>query len=178
MPSTSSSCHPPYSSSSPHLQPLVLAPSSTPPPPQQQPSITHTALTNPDILDLILENLAIPCLWDLTSSLSPSSSSYSLASSSAGVPFDGGDVDDDDDDDDDVDIRGFEEMRGEEIVKRRGVLLNVALTNKAIFLEPGLDRLWRSLDKLFPLFRLLRGFYRSDSTFVSSSFCLKAWVVD
>ena len=45
-------------------------------------------------------------------------------------------------------------------------LLWVALTCKA-FLEPALDRLWRSLDSLFPLLRTLPSFTQSDGTYVS-----------
>lgn len=45
-------------------------------------------------------------------------------------------------------------------------LLWVALTCKA-FLEPALDRLWRSLDSLFPLLRTLPAFIQSDGTYVS-----------
>lgn len=45
-------------------------------------------------------------------------------------------------------------------------LLWVALTCKA-FLEPALDRLWRSLDSLFPLLRILPSFTQSDGTYVS-----------
>lgn len=48
----------------------------------------------------------------------------------------------------------------------RRTLRNAALVNKRDWLEPSLDRLWRSLDKLFPLFRLLKAFWRSDSTYV------------
>jgi hypothetical protein len=58
------------------------------------------------------------------------------------------------------------ELGSEEVVMRRSVLASAALTCRT-FLEPALDRLWRSLDKLFPLFKLLPAFYRSDSTFVS-----------
>ncbi|XP_006455069.1 hypothetical protein AGABI2DRAFT_209334 [Agaricus bisporus var. bisporus H97] len=81
---------------------------------------THAVLTNPDILELILENLSVDRVWELES---------------------------------------------EEVVLRRSVLASTALTCRT-FMEPALDRLWRSLDKLFPLFKLLPAFYRSDSTFV------------
>ena len=53
-------------------------------------------------------------------------------------------------------------------VSRRN-LLWVALTCKA-FLEPALDRLWRSLDSLFPLLRILPSFTQSDETYVSFFF--------
>lgn len=78
-------------------------------------------LTNPDILELILENLCMDRVW---------------------------------------------EYQADEVVIRRRVLAAAALTCRA-WMEPALDRLWRSLDKLFPLFKLLPAFYRSDSTFVS-----------
>jgi hypothetical protein len=97
--------------------------------PQLFTSPTQTALTNPDLLELILENLSIEHVWELSS---------------------------------------------EDVVSRRRVLASAALTSKA-FLEPSLDRLWRSLDKLFPLFRLLKAFYRSDSTFVSTSSWFRFW---
>lgn len=45
-------------------------------------------------------------------------------------------------------------------------LLHIAQTCKA-FLEPALDRLWRSLDSLFPLLKILPAFIRSDGTYVS-----------
>ncbi|KAF9442723.1 hypothetical protein P691DRAFT_680885 [Macrolepiota fuliginosa MF-IS2] len=77
-------------------------------------------LTNPDILELILEDLAVGYVWEV-------------------VP--------------------------EAVVESRRVLAAAALTCRA-WMEPALDRLWRSLDKLFPLFRLLPAFYRSDTTFV------------
>lgn len=44
-------------------------------------------------------------------------------------------------------------------------LLWVALTCKA-FLEPALDCLWRFLDSLFPLLKLLPSFTQSDGTYV------------
>jgi hypothetical protein len=85
---------------------------------------THAVLTNPDILELILENLSVDRVW---------------------------------------------ELGREDVVMRRSVLASAALTCRT-FLEPALDRLWKSLDKLFPLFKLLPAFYRSDSTFVSLEF--------
>ena len=48
-------------------------------------------------------------------------------------------------------------------------LLLVALTCKS-FLEPALDRLWRSLDSLFPLLKILPSFTQSDGTHVSLFF--------
>ena len=48
-------------------------------------------------------------------------------------------------------------------------LLWAGLTCKA-FLEPALDRLWRSLDSLFPLLRILPSFTQSDGTYVSFFF--------
>jgi len=44
-------------------------------------------------------------------------------------------------------------------------LLSVALTCKA-FVEPALNRLWRSLDSLFPLLKILPAFVQSDGTYV------------
>jgi len=41
----------------------------------------------------------------------------------------------------------------------------LALTCKA-FLEPALDRLWRSLDTLYPLFKILPAFIKTDGTHV------------
>ena len=48
-------------------------------------------------------------------------------------------------------------------------LLWAGLTCKAL-LEPALDRLWRSLDSLFPLLRILPSFTQSDGTYVSFFF--------
>ena len=45
-------------------------------------------------------------------------------------------------------------------------LLWAGLTCKA-FLEPALDRLWSSLDSLFPLLKILPSFIQSDGTYVS-----------
>lgn len=45
-------------------------------------------------------------------------------------------------------------------------LLWAGLTCKA-FLEPALDRLWSSLDSLFPLLKILPSFVQSDGTYVS-----------
>jgi len=46
------------------------------------------------------------------------------------------------------------------------------------WLEPSLDRLWKSLDKFFPLFRLLRAFEKNDLIYVSAwSFRLAEWCV-
>ena len=50
---------------------------------------------------------------------------------------------------------------------KRKALRNAALVNKMYWLEPSLDRLWKSLDKFFPLFRLLRAFEKSDLIYVS-----------
>ncbi|KAF9045199.1 hypothetical protein BJ165DRAFT_1528104 [Panaeolus papilionaceus] len=47
----------------------------------------------------------------------------------------------------------------------RQALRDAALTCKA-FLEPALDRLWRSLDTLFPLLKTLPVFVLSDTTYV------------
>lgn len=52
-------------------------------------------------------------------------------------------------------------------------LLWAGLTCKA-FLEPALDRLWRSFDSLFPLLRILPSFKQSDGTYVSFFFRLPA----
>jgi hypothetical protein len=52
-------------------------------------------------------------------------------------------------------------------------LLWAALTCKA-FLEPALDRLWRTLDSLFPLLKILPSFTQSDGTYVSFLFQLPA----
>ncbi|KDR66436.1 hypothetical protein GALMADRAFT_147866 [Galerina marginata CBS 339.88] len=49
-------------------------------------------------------------------------------------------------------------------ISRRN-LLWAALTCKA-FLEPALDRLWRSLESLFPLLKILPAFIKSDGTYV------------
>lgn len=68
------------------------------------------------------------------------------------------------------------ELPHEEVVMRRRVLASTALTCRT-FMEPALDRLWRSLDKLFPLFKLLPAFYRSDLTFVSGVIFLKELLV-
>ena len=109
--------------STPPPTPLTTTPPAT---------ATQTALTSPDILDHILEHLA----------LTPYSWSY---------PPD-------------------------DVVSMRRTLRNAALVNKRDWLEPSLDRLWRSLDKLFPLFRLLRAFWRSDSTYVSASLDVIKWM--
>lgn len=86
-------------------------------------SATLAALTSPDILDHILENLTLaPFTWSL--------------------PI-------------------------EEVLTKRKALRNAALVNKMYWLEPSLDRLWKSLDKFFPLFRLLRAFEKSDLIYVS-----------
>ncbi|KAF9484254.1 hypothetical protein BDN70DRAFT_825915 [Pholiota conissans] len=53
----------------------------------------------------------------------------------------------------------------EDIHLSRRTLLRLALTCKA-FLEPALDRLWRSLDSLFPLLKILPAFGKSDGTYV------------
>jgi hypothetical protein len=52
-------------------------------------------------------------------------------------------------------------------------LLWAGLTCKA-FLEPALDRLWRSLESLFPLLKILPSFTLSDETYVSVFFWLFA----
>ncbi|KAF9531201.1 hypothetical protein CPB83DRAFT_809583 [Crepidotus variabilis] len=49
--------------------------------------------------------------------------------------------------------------------RTRQTLLSTALTCKRL-LEPALDRLWRHLDSLFPLLKLLPAFVRSDGTWV------------
>ncbi|KAJ3544447.1 hypothetical protein NMY22_g2771 [Coprinellus aureogranulatus] len=53
----------------------------------------------------------------------------------------------------------------EQVQAARRYLALLALTCKA-FLEPALDRLWRSLDTLYPLFRILPAFVRADGTHV------------
>lgn len=53
----------------------------------------------------------------------------------------------------------------DEVLTSKGNLLNLALTCKA-FIEPALDRLWRSLDCLFPLLKILPAFSQSDGTYV------------
>jgi len=53
----------------------------------------------------------------------------------------------------------------EDIFTCKRNLLRLALTCKA-FLEPALDRLWRSLDCLFPLLKILPAFVQSDGTYV------------
>ncbi|KAJ3514811.1 hypothetical protein NLJ89_g2149 [Agrocybe chaxingu] len=53
----------------------------------------------------------------------------------------------------------------DDISRSRQVLLWVALTCRS-FLEPALDRLWRSLDSLFPLLKVLPAFFQSDDTYV------------
>ncbi|KAF8816030.1 hypothetical protein BYT27DRAFT_7077944 [Phlegmacium glaucopus] len=57
------------------------------------------------------------------------------------------------------------ELDSEAARTSRRNLLCVALTCKA-FLEPALDRRWRSLDSLFPLLRILPSFTQSDGTYV------------
>jgi hypothetical protein len=44
-------------------------------------------------------------------------------------------------------------------------LAQLAICSKA-FLEPALDHLWRRLDSLFPLLKLLQGFKSSDGIYV------------
>lgn len=56
----------------------------------------------------------------------------------------------------------------DEITRSRQNLLWVALTCKA-FLEPALDRLWKQLDSLFPLLKVLPEFMQSDGTYVSKA---------
>jgi hypothetical protein len=53
----------------------------------------------------------------------------------------------------------------EDVFTSKRNLLRLALTCKA-FLEPALDRLWRSLDCLFPLLKILPAFAQSDGTYV------------
>ncbi|KAF8179869.1 hypothetical protein BJ912DRAFT_982041 [Pholiota molesta] len=53
----------------------------------------------------------------------------------------------------------------DDISLSRRTLLRLALTSKA-FLEPALDRLWRALDSLFPLLKILPAFGQSDGTYV------------
>jgi hypothetical protein len=53
----------------------------------------------------------------------------------------------------------------EDVLTSKGNLLGLALTCKA-FLEPALDRLWRSLNCLFPLLKILPAFSQSDGTYV------------
>ncbi|KAF8153355.1 hypothetical protein B0H34DRAFT_800567 [Crassisporium funariophilum] len=60
-------------------------------------------------------------------------------------------------DDDDLD--------SDEATAGRQSLLWAALTCRA-FLEPALDCLWRSLDSLFPLLKILPAFAQSDGTYV------------
>ncbi|KAF8965795.1 hypothetical protein BDZ97DRAFT_1729789 [Flammula alnicola] len=57
------------------------------------------------------------------------------------------------------------DIDSDDISVSRRTLLWVALTCKA-FLEPALDRLWRSLDSLFPLLKILPAFIQSDGTYV------------
>jgi len=61
----------------------------------------------------------------------------------------------------------FDDYDMDEISRSRKSLLWVALACKA-FLEPALDRLWRQLDSLFPLLKVLPAFIQSDGTYVSS----------
>ncbi|KAF6758037.1 hypothetical protein DFP72DRAFT_889748 [Ephemerocybe angulata] len=51
------------------------------------------------------------------------------------------------------------------LIASRQNLAWLALTCRA-FLEPALDRLWRSLDTLYPLFKILPAFVRTDGTHV------------
>lgn len=53
----------------------------------------------------------------------------------------------------------------------RRKLCSLAVMCKA-FMGPALDQLWRSLDSLFPLLKLLPAFKMSDGTWVSTSSCL------
>ncbi|KIM36384.1 hypothetical protein M413DRAFT_292532 [Hebeloma cylindrosporum] len=53
----------------------------------------------------------------------------------------------------------------DEVSTSKRNLLRLALTCKA-FIEPALDRLWRSLDCLFPLLKILPAFSQSDGTYV------------
>lgn len=57
------------------------------------------------------------------------------------------------------------EIDVEQVSEARQNLAWLALTCKA-FLEPALDRLWRSLDTLYPLFKILPAFTRADGTHV------------
>lgn len=58
------------------------------------------------------------------------------------------------------------ETEPEAIRSSRKTLFSLALTSTA-FLEPALDHLWRVLDSLFPLLKILPAFARSDDTYVS-----------
>jgi len=60
----------------------------------------------------------------------------------------------------------YQDQDFEETATGRHNLLHVALTCKA-FLEPALDRIWRRLDSLFPLLKILPSFIQSDGTYVS-----------
>ncbi|KAF8905952.1 hypothetical protein CPB84DRAFT_1844591 [Gymnopilus junonius] len=51
------------------------------------------------------------------------------------------------------------------IARSRRNLLHVALASTTL-LEPALDRLWRNLDSLFPLLKILPAFIKSDGTYV------------
>jgi len=53
----------------------------------------------------------------------------------------------------------------DDVLTSKTNLLRLALTCKA-FIEPALDRLWRSLDCLFPLLKILPAFSQSDGTYV------------
>lgn len=49
--------------------------------------------------------------------------------------------------------------------RNKQTLARLAICCKA-FLDPALDRIWRRLDSLFPLLRLLQGFKSSDGIYV------------
>lgn len=58
-----------------------------------------------------------------------------------------------------------DEVDADDIASSRRTLLRLALTCRA-FLEPALDRLWRNLDSLFPLLKVLPAFIQTDGTYV------------
>ena len=58
-----------------------------------------------------------------------------------------------------------DDVDADDIASSRRTLLCLALTCKA-FLEPALDRLWRNLDSLFPLLKVLPAFIQTDGTYV------------
>lgn len=67
----------------------------------------------------------------------------------------------------------LEDLDSPQVVEGRQNLAWLALTCKA-FLEPALDRLWRSLNTLYPLFKILPAFKQTDGTHVRIQFPAKS----
>lgn len=61
-----------------------------------------------------------------------------------------------------------DELNSDNAIACKHTLAQAAVTCKT-FLEPALDRLWCTLDTLFPLLKLLPSFIQCEGTYVSQS---------